>query len=63
MQPFESIAALCGAASAPADEEARREAHRHWASLAHPLGSLGLLETMLEDAAAGYRKENHHAAV
>ena len=52
MQQFDTIAALCKAASAPADEAARREAHRRWASLAHPLGSLGLLETMLEDAAA-----------
>ena len=52
MQTFDSIAALCRAASVPADQAAREAAHRRWASLAHPLGSLGLLETMLEDAAA-----------
>ena len=52
MQTFDSVAALCRAASAPADGAARAAAHDRWASLAHPLGSLGLLETMLEDAAA-----------
>ena len=52
MQTFDSIAALCRAASVPAAQAAREAAHRRWASLAHPLGSLGLLETMLEDAAA-----------
>ena len=35
-----------------ADETARTAAHAHWASLAKPLGGLGRLETMLEDAAA-----------
>ena len=34
------------------DETARTSAHAHWASLAKPLGGLGRLETMLEDAAA-----------
>ena len=34
------------------DETARTAAHAHWASLAKPLGGLGRLETMLEDAAA-----------
>ena len=34
------------------DEIARTAAHAHWASLAKPLGGLGRLETMLEDAAA-----------
>ena len=34
------------------DENARTAAHAHWASLAKPLGGLGRLETMLEDAAA-----------
>ncbi len=34
------------------DETARTAAHAHWASLAKPLGGLGSLETMLEDAAA-----------
>ena len=36
----------------PANEAARAAAHAHWASLAKPLGGLGRLETMLEDAAA-----------
>ena len=36
------------------DETARTAAHAHWASLAKPLGGLGRLETMLEDAAAPY---------
>ena len=36
----------------PPDETARAAAHAHWASLAKPLGGLGALETMLEDAAA-----------
>ena len=52
MEPLESIEALLEMASVPADETARAAAHKHWASLAHPLGSLGLLETMLEEAAA-----------
>ena len=34
------------------DETARTAAHAHWTSLAKPLGGLGRLETMLEDAAA-----------
>ena len=52
MEQLEHIETLLERASAPADETARSAAHRRWASLAHPLGSLGLLETMLEDAAA-----------
>ncbi len=52
MERFDTIPALLAAASAPANEAARAEAHRRWAACAHPLGSLGLLETMLEDAAA-----------
>ena len=36
----------------PPDEYARADAHAHWASRAKPLGGLGALETMLEDAAA-----------
>lgn len=36
----------------PPAEEVRRKAHSHWAALAKPLGGLGLLETMVEDAAA-----------
>ena len=37
---------------APPDEAARAAAHAHWAGLAKPLGGLGALEAMLEDAAA-----------
>ncbi len=36
----------------PPDEAARAAAHAHWAGLAKPLGGLGQLETMLEEAAA-----------
>lgn len=36
----------------PSDGEARRAAEEHWASLAHPLGGLGLLEDDLCDIAA-----------
>ncbi len=36
----------------PPDEAARATAHAHWASLAKPLGGLGALETLLEEAAA-----------
>lgn len=36
----------------PADETARMEAHRRWNACAKPLGSLGRLETALEDIAA-----------
>ena len=36
----------------PPDEAARAAAHAHLAALAKPLGGLGALETMLEDAAA-----------
>ena len=36
----------------PADENARREAHRRWDACMKPLGSLGLLEKALEDIAA-----------
>ena len=36
----------------PRETQAREAAHRHWASVAKPLGSLGLLETALEDVAA-----------
>ncbi|OUQ38883.1 nicotinate-nucleotide--dimethylbenzimidazole phosphoribosyltransferase [Faecalibacterium sp. An121] len=52
MKRFDTIEQLCRAAGAPADDTARAQAHSRWQSLAHPLGSLGLLETMLEDAAA-----------
>ena len=36
----------------PPDEAARAAAHAHWAGVAKPLGGLGALETLLEDAAA-----------
>ncbi len=36
----------------PPDENARAAAHAQWLACAHPLGGLGSLETMLEDAAA-----------
>ncbi len=36
----------------PPDEAARAAAHAHWAALAKPLGGLGRLESMVEDAAA-----------
>ena len=36
----------------PPDGSARAAAHAHWAALAKPLGGLGALETMIEDAAA-----------
>ena len=36
----------------PPDEAARAAAHAHWTGLAKPLGGLGALETLLEDAAA-----------
>ncbi len=37
---------------APPDGEARARAHARWSSCAHPLGGLGMLETILEDIAA-----------
>ena len=40
------------AAVTPPDEAARAAAHAHWAALAKPLGGLGRLESMVEDAAA-----------
>lgn len=36
----------------PREETARQAAHEHWDSVAKPLGSLGVLETVLEDIAA-----------
>ena len=42
---------LLAAVTAP-DEAARAAAHAHWAALAKPLGGLGRLESMVEDAAA-----------
>ena len=36
----------------PAEESARAAAHARWAACAKPLGSLGLLETAIEDIAA-----------
>ena len=40
------------AAITPPDDTACAAAHAHWARLAKPLGGLGALETLLEDAAA-----------
>ncbi|MBQ9349189.1 MAG: nicotinate-nucleotide--dimethylbenzimidazole phosphoribosyltransferase, partial [Oscillibacter sp.] len=37
---------------APPDEAARDRARERWNALAKPLGSLGVLETMVEDIAA-----------
>ena len=45
----EVLSAIC---PDPAEETAREAAHRQWASIAKPLGSLGLLETAVEDIAA-----------
>ena len=36
----------------PGEDACRQAAHRKWASIAKPLGSLGLLETAVEDIAA-----------
>lgn len=44
----------------PPKETARAAAHAHWAALAKPLGGLGQLETMLEDAAALTGTEKLH---
>ncbi len=44
----------------PPRETARAAAHAHWAALAKPLGGLGQLETMLEDAAALTGTEKLH---
>ena len=50
---FQSVEeALRGIAPDSREEPARQAAHRQWASIAKPLGSLGLLETALEDIAA-----------
>ena len=53
-QLVEDIAHTAHAAEVHAAERiaARAAAHTHWASLAKPLGGLGALETLLEDAAA-----------
>ena len=49
---FRTIAeALNAIVPSPAEQAARDAAHRQWASIAKPLGSLGLLETTLEDIA------------
>ena len=37
---------------APPDEAARAAAHARWTACAHPLGGLGVLETLLEEIAA-----------
>ena len=51
MNDEEKLNALL-AGIAPADEAARAQAHRRWAACAKPLGSLGLLETAIEEIAA-----------
>ena len=43
---------LAGIGPDPTEDLTRDAAHRHWARVAKPLGSLGLLETALEDIAA-----------
>ena len=56
---FESVRDVIAAiAPDPREEEVRRAAHRQWASIAKPLGSLGLLETAVEDIAALTLSEN-----
>lgn len=52
MKQFETLEELLERASAPASEGARAAAHARWAACAKPLGSLGRLETALEDIAA-----------
>lgn len=54
MKQFESIAQLLAAAASvhPQEAVARQAAHDRWANCAKPLGSLGQLETDLEDIAA-----------
>ena len=50
MTKFDTVKGVLGAVvSDGREEEARQAARRHWASVAKPLGSLGLLETALED--------------
>lgn len=43
---------LAAIEAVPEEQYARRAAHENWMKVAKPLGSLGLLETMLEDIAA-----------
>lgn len=50
---FQSVRDVLSAVTTdPGEAEARAAAHRQWASVAKPLGSLGLLETAVEDIAA-----------
>lgn len=59
MTKFDTVKGVLGAVvSDGREEEARQAARRHWASVAKPLGSLGLLETALEDMAALTLSEN-----
>ncbi len=52
MTKFDTVKDILRAVAPDAQEGAAREAaRRHWASVAKPLGSLGLLETALEDIA------------
>lgn len=54
MKKFESVEELLAAAANVKSnaQSAREEAHKRWANCAKPLGSLGVLETNLEDIAA-----------
>ena len=59
MTKFDTVKGVLGAVVPDGrEEEARQAARRHWASVAKPLGSLGLLETALEDIAALTLSEN-----
>ena len=51
---FQSVRDVLSAVTTdPGEAEARAAAHRQWASVAKPLGSLGLLETAVEDIEIG----------
>lgn len=53
MSQFRSVKEVIAAIRPdPGEDACRQAAHRQWASIAKPLGSLGLLETALEDIAA-----------
>lgn len=62
MEKFETIGQLLSAAALrhPAADSAREAAHARWANCAKPLGSLGVLETDLEDIAALTGSEEIH---
>ena len=53
MSQFSSVKEVIAAIRPdPGEDACRQAAHRQWASIAKPLGSLGLLETAVEDIAA-----------